>query len=665
MNSNTEVSLFQKAKNLIIGKSRNPQDSRIFHKLSLIAFFAWIGLGADGLSSSCYGPEQAFLALNGHTYLSIFVALASVITIFVISSSYSQIVEIFPHGGGGYLVASKLISPMAGMVSGCALLIDYVLTITISVASGADALFSLLPGPWHAYKLPFAIFVVLILMLLNMRGIKESILFLMPIFLVFIITHAFLILYVFLHHAPDIPQVVASTKADIGSTISQVGIFGMLFLIMRAYSMGAGTYTGIEAVSNGIPVLRDPKVQTAKHTMRYMAVSLAFMVFGLMLAYLFYNLRPESGKTLNASLFQMATAGWGSNGYIFILLALASEAALLFVAAQTGFIGGPWVLANMASDRWFPTRFSMLSDRLVTQNGIIIMSGLSLLLMIFSKGSVKFLVVLYSINVFITFTLSQFGMVRHWWSYRKKVKSWVKKLCVNGIGLILTSFILISMIIFKFFEGGWITLFITGGLVVLAMVIRRHYRSTLALLRRLNSLVAAVESSDETILPGGKRMHGEPKLDLESKTAVLFVNGFNGMGLHTLFGIIRLFGGAFKNFVFLEVGVVDAGNFKGVHEVENLEANVKCDVERYVDFMKKNGFYAEGISVCGVDVIEEIEAIAPELQKRFPNAVFFGGQLIFPDDSLMTKFLHNYTVFALQKRLYRQGTPFVILPIRV
>src|SRR3984957_15275166 len=132
-------------KPLLLGKPRDVHDPHLFHKLSLIAFFAWVGLGADGLSSSCYGPEETFKALNGHIYLSLFVAAASVITVFMISASYSQIIELFPSGGGGYLVASKLLSPELGVVSGCALLIDYVLTITISVASGADALFSMLP----------------------------------------------------------------------------------------------------------------------------------------------------------------------------------------------------------------------------------------------------------------------------------------------------------------------------------------------------------------------------------------------------------------------------------------------------------------------------------------------------------------------------------------
>ena len=141
---------------------------------------------------------------------------------------------------------------------------------------------------------------------------------------------------------------------DVHTTASQVGVMGLLFLILRSYSMGAGTFTGIEAVSNGIPVLREPKVQTAKRTMSYMAFSLAFMVFGLIAAYLLFQIKPEAGKTLNAILFEQATASW-SWGKWFVLIALFSEATLLFVAAQTGFLDGPRVLANMAADRWFPT----------------------------------------------------------------------------------------------------------------------------------------------------------------------------------------------------------------------------------------------------------------------------------------------------------------------
>ena len=572
------MSFFRRIKNVVIGKSRNPQDSAIFHKISLIAFFAWIGLGADGLSSSCYGPQEAFLALGAHTYLSIFVALGTVLTIFVISSSYSQIVELFPGGGGGYLVASKLLSPTLGMISGCALLIDYVLTITVSIASGADALFSLMPMNLHVYRLAFAIMVVMALVILNMRGVKESVVILTPIFLTFVATHIFIILYAFWKHSSNFGALATSTTGDLHNTVSQIGIWGAIFLVLKAYSMGAGTFTGIEAVSNGVPVLREPKVQTAKHTMRYMAISLSFVVLGLMIAYLFYSVSLQPGKTLNAALFEAATLGWGKYAYPFILIILISEATLLFVAAQTGFLDGPRVLANMANDRWFPTKFSTLSDRLVTQNGILIMGVLALLLMVITGGSVKLLVVLYSINVFITFVFSQAGMVRHWWQERTKAKKWLKRIFINGLGLVLSAFILVSMVVMKLNEGGWITLLITGALIILALFIKRHYYQTAKLLHRLNNLVTVAESAEEALLNPAINLTQEVKPDARAKTAVLLVSGFNGIGLHTLFGVIRLFGGVFKNFVFVQIGIVDAGNFKGRDEIGRLETEAKSDM---------------------------------------------------------------------------------------
>jgi len=548
----SKPSFVQRLKTLIIGGALSPYDHTVFHKLSLIAFFAWVGLGADGLSSSAYGPEEAFNALQGHSYLSIFVALGSAMTIFLISASYSQIIELFPTGGGGYLVASKLLSPNVGMVSGCALLIDYVLTITISIASGADALFSFLPAGWHSFKFEFAILGVFILTLLNLRGIKESVVPLVPIFMAFIITHAFAIVYALVIHSRDFSEVARSAVVNIDKTHSEIGLIGMVFLILRAYSMGAGTFTGIEAVSNGLPILREPRVRTGKRTMHYMATSLALTVMGLMIAYLLCDVEPQSGKTLNAVLFERITGSWEkSSGYPFVLVTLVSEATLLFVAAQAGFLDGPRVLANMALDRWFPTKFATLSDRLVTQNGILLMGSAALAMMLLAHGSVRLLVVLYSINVFITFTLSQLGMVRHWWSARSAVKKWQARLLVNGVGLVLTAFILVSMIVLKFREGGWITLLLTGALVVVAILIKRHYNRTARLIRKLDSLVYASSSSSPEFAPGVTQGQVDPK----AKTAVFLVNGFNGLGLHTLFSVIRLFEGVYKNFVFIHKGI--------------------------------------------------------------------------------------------------------------
>ncbi|MDD5270818.1 MAG: APC family permease [Candidatus Omnitrophica bacterium] len=655
----------KKLKNIVIGGAHDPHDTRLFHKISLIAFFAWIGIGADGLSSSCYGPQEAFIALQGHMYLGIFVALATAITIFVISASYSQLIEVFPSGGGGYLVASKLLSPRTGMVSGCALLIDYVLTITVSVASGADALFSFLPAGYLPYKLVFASVVVFFLIVLNLRGIKESVSVLMPIFLTFVVTHVFLILYALVTHMMNFPEVVSATKADLYTTSAELGMMGMVLLVMRAYGMGAGTYTGIEAVSNSLPMLREPRVQTAKRTMNYMAISLAVTVLGLMLAYILYRVQFQEGKTINAVLLESMTAPWSKAwGAPFLLITLVSEALLLFVAAQTGFIGGPRILANMALDRWVPSRFATLSDRFVTQNGVMIMGVAALIMMLATRGSVALLVVLYSINVFITFLLSQMGMVRYWWSNRKRLDHWRRKLAVNGIGLALTAFILLSVTIIKFNEGGWITIFVTGTLVLFVIGIKRHYDNTAKLLKRLDSLVMAAGFSSAENIPGiTKKEKGE--FDPEAKTAVLLVNGFNGTGLHTLFNIFRLFGDSFKNFVFLQIGVIDAGNFKGAEEIDRLEAHAKSEIGRYVKFVGEHGYHAEGIFALGTDVVQEASELALKLTEKYPQAVFFGGQIVFPKETFLTRLLHNYTVFSMQRKFYHEGIPVVILPIRV
>ncbi len=647
-------------KTLVIGEPRNPFDSDIFHKVSLIALFAWVGLGSDAMSSASYGPEEAYLALGDNIYLAIFVAMSIILTIFVISTSYSQIIELFPTGGGGYLVASKLLSPSLGMLSGCALLIDYILTIAISIASGVDAMLSFLPPNWHSLKLGFAFFVIMVIILLNLRGVKESVLFLMPIFSLFIIAHVTLILYAFFTHFTSAPTVMSNTVTEVRSVTSGAGgLSALLFIILHSYSMGAGTYTGIEAVSNAVPVMREPRVKTAKKTMQLMAISLAFMAAGLMLAYILYNVSPEAGKTLNAVLFENITESWGTFGHYFVIATLVSEAGLLFVAAQTGFLDGPRVLANMALDRWVPTRFATLSDRLVTQNGILIM-GISALAVVFlTQGSVKLLIVLYSIAVFITFILSQAGMVCHWWKSKAKVKDWKKKFIINGIGLILTVLILMSVIAVKFGEGGWVTLLIIGAFAGVVLLIRRHYDNASELIKALNSKTTPAECKNII------KNDTPNKINMQDKTAVLLVNGFNGLGMQALSTIFKLFGGMYKNFVFVQIGVIDAGVFKGAEEIKGLQAQVSKDADKYVKLISSHGYYAEGFTSVGTDVVEEVTKLAPEILKKFPNAVFFGGQIVFPNDSVLTRWLHNYTVFASQRRLYAEGIPFVVLPIKV
>src|SRR5687768_7564075 len=198
----------------VLGPPKDPRAPHAFHKLSLVALLAWVGLGADGLSSSAYGPEEAFRALGEHRGLAVFLAVATAATVFVISHGYTRIIERFPSGGGGYLVASKILGGRAGVVAGSALLVDYVLTITISIAAGADAIFSFLPQRWHAYELPVTFAGVGLLTVMNLRGVKESVTSIAPVFALFIVTHALLLLVAIGGHALELPRVAAEVRGS-------------------------------------------------------------------------------------------------------------------------------------------------------------------------------------------------------------------------------------------------------------------------------------------------------------------------------------------------------------------------------------------------------------------------------------------------------------------
>ena len=647
---------------LLLGKPKDPLDPKVFHHISLIAFLAWVGLGADGLSSSAYGPEEAYLALGQHYLLALPLAILMALTVFIISASYSQIIELFPSGGGGYLVATKLLGQTTGLVSGSALVVDYMLTITISVASGADALFSFLPLSVHELKLLTEIFLIFGLILLNLRGTKESVQFLLPIFLLFVIMHTIAITLGVGTKIGELPSIVSQSVHKTVGDIRGIGIWATLGILLHAYSLGGGTYTGIEAVSNGLPVLREPRVETGKRTMLYMAVSLAFTASGILLCYLLHQVSAEAGKTLNASLVSKVYGlFFGADAGItapLVILTLVTEAALLLVAAQAGFIDGPRVLSNMALDSWAPHRFSLLSDRLVTRDGIWFMGLASMSFLLYSRGEVNLLVVMYSINVFVTFTLSQLGMCKHWWDARKTQSEWLRKLSVNGVGLLLTGTILIVTVTFKFAEGGWVTLLVTLGFISLCYTVRSHYDGVRRAIKSLDDALINIPFQPNLREP-------VPPKNPNGPTAAIIVRDFDGIAVHALLNISRLFPNHFKNVVFISVGVIDSGQFKGHEEIENLRKAKEEDLKSFVEFANCLGWYAEYRYSLGVDLMDELEELCTAVAKEFPKPIFFSGKLVFEKENAFSRFLHNHTPATLQQKLQFAGLDMMILPVRV
>ena len=651
----SEQTFWGRLRRRFIGAPRNINEPSLFQKISLIPILAWIGIGADGLSSSSYGPEEAFKALQPHTYLAVFIAIATALTVFIIAYAYSRIIEHFPHGGGGYMVSTHTISSGAGVIAGSALLVDYILTISVSLASCGDAIFSYLPMAYSHYKLPVVVGLIVLLVVLNLRGVKESVTVLAPIFIVFVVTHILLIGYGLGTHLGNIGPVMQAYRGNIDSDLSTIGALGILAIFLRAFSLGGGTYTGIEAVSNAMHVLREPKVQTGKRTMVYLAVSLALTASGLFLCYALFFIQPVEGRTLNAVLADMTFSAWPLGGALAFITIL-SEGALLMVGAQSGFSGGPGVMANMATDSWLPRRFSALSERLTMQNGVLLMGAASLAVLLYTNGSVSALVVMYSINVFLTFSLSQFGMAKFFFQNREVDKDWKRHIVIHIIGLVLCLTILVVTVYEKFGEGGWVTLIITSSLIGVCYLIRRHYQRVRQGIRQLEEIMADI--------PDGHEPNEEP-LNTNERTAIILVSGYNGFGLHSWLSVFREFPKLYKNFIFVTVAEIDSGAFKGIAEIEALKESIAVQLAKYVKLARSYGYAADYRMDLGTDVVETATGLCQSIVQEFPKTTVFTGKLVFRQEHPLQRILHNETASAIQRRLQWEGITTVILPIRV
>jgi amino acid transporter len=650
----------RRLRDVVFGPPRDPLAPETRRHIALIALLAWIGIGADGLSSSAYGPAEAFIALGDHSQLALYLAVATAFTVFVISLAYNQVIELFPNGGGGYKVATRLVGAYAGLVAGSALIVDYVLTIAISAASGIDAIFSLLPPVGQVVKLEAAVAVVAVLVYLNLRGMRESILLLAPIFIGFCVTHFALIAYGIASHGNGLLPEVRATVAETRELAGNVGWFFVLALFLKAYSLGGGTYTGIEAVSNNVNMLREPRVRTGKWTMFLMAVSLSLTAAGIILLYLLWDVQPsQAGQTLNAVVFGNIIGSLGYDDFAshaLLVVVLALEGALLFVAANTGFLGGPAVLANMAVDRWVPNQFSALSSRLVTRNGVLLMGAAALAVLVWTEGQVSLLVVLYTVNVFITFALSLLGLTIYWWKQRRDIAHAHRRLALAAFALVIVLSILGVIVVERFLQGGSITLVITSGVVAVGLLIRRHYS-------RIRERTVALERGRRWKV---HELPGPPQpLQPSAPTAVFLMGASRALGLHTVERVEALFPGHFRNFVFVSVGTVDSEAYGSEQSLRTLQYETRAVLDALVNYAHCHGKGACWFDAYGADRLRELERLALEVRGQFPNSVYFANRLVFEHDSWWTRWLHNQTPLAMQRLLNLRGLELVILPVRL
>ncbi|HEX4598691.1 MAG TPA: amino acid permease [Burkholderiaceae bacterium] len=645
---------------LVLGSRRNPLDPQVRRRTRLAAMLAWAGLGANGLSAACYGPEKAYLALGEHAELGPLLALIMVVSVVILALAYSQMFELFPHGGGSYRVASQLLGAQFGLVSGAALLIDYVLAISVSLAGGTDALFSLLSVDAQGYKLTVELALTLLLIVLNLRGLHVAIWFLFPIALAFSLVHAFLILFGVGAMAPKLSGHVAQAFAGTLQLSRLTGWVFVIALLIRAYGLGGSTFSGVEAISNNVNLLAEPRVKTGRLTMFYVALTLAFIAGGLILLYSLWDIRPLPGHTLNAAILGAVLPALGlsaSAARSLIWITLLLEAAILLVAANSIFIFAPSLLANMAADSWLPHQFRNLSVLLVRQNGIVFIGACALAILGWTRGDLAVLVVFYSINVFLSLALAKVALLRYWWSRRHRSRGWRRRMVIAALGFCVGAGILIVTLTQKFFEGGWatacLTLLVIGGCIV----IRHHYDWINERRHEVDRQFALSQAELDTIRPVETRAEGG--------TAVLLATDHWGPAIHTLMWIQRLFPGQFRNVIVVSVVEVDAGAMGAVEALARLTFRRDAAMTQLEGFCAKCGLTATRVVGFGTDPAKELERLLKQTLANVPGCVCFANKLILPPRRRLAEWLHNQTALGLQRRLHAQGIPLMVLPLRL
>ncbi len=441
---------------------------------------------SDALSSVAYATEETLLILIeagfAALYLSWPISLAIVALLFIVATSYYQTIHAYPSGGGAYIVARENLGVNAGLVAAAALMIDYVLTVSVSIAAGVAAITSAFPA-LYANRVMLCLLCILVITLINLRGVKESgKIFAIPTYL-FIASFLALI-------GIGLIEFFART-GPLLSTVSSRPAAGALtwFLVLRAFASGCTALTGVEAISNGVQAFQPPEAKNASRTLMWMAVILASLFVGITFLANHYGVTPNEGETV---VSQLARGIFG--GGVFYYLIQVSTALILILAANTSFADFPRLASLLGRDHFLPRQLANRGDRLVFSNGIIILGMLAALLIVIFQARTHALIPLYAVGVFLSFTLSQTGMIKHWLTGRPR--GWGKGIVINGVGALTTAVVLAIIATTKFTHGAWVVLLLLPTLAFALRKIHRHYR-----------LVAAQIALQEVKPPQGPSQH--------------------------------------------------------------------------------------------------------------------------------------------------------------
>lgn len=454
--------MLSRLKELLIGP---PLPTRQLHEKKLNKVRALAAFSPDALSSIAYANQEIYLGLlvagSAGLVMAWPVGLAIVIVLTIAAVSYYQTIHAYPNGGGSYVVARSNLGTLPGLVAASALMIDYVLTAAVSLTAGVDAIASAIPLLWN-YRVVVAIVLLVLITLINLRGLRETgTLMSVPVYL-FLFTYLPMLLFGFFLLWKNGPGNLTATAPSASEPLT-------LFLLLHAFATGCTALTGIESISNGVPVFEKPESDNAGKTLIVMAILMGVLFLGSIGLTQALAVVAAPKETILSALARHIFG----NGILYLLIQI-STLLILTVAANTSFAGFPRVAAILATDGFLPRQFKGLGDRLVFVNGILILAGATAALIIGFGGNSHLLVPLFAVGAFLAFTLSQGGMVLHWW--RERGRGWILKMIANGVGALATGLTLVVVGITKFREGAWITIILIPLLVLMFLKVRAHYQ---------------------------------------------------------------------------------------------------------------------------------------------------------------------------------------------
>lgn len=457
-------SFFNQFKKILVGE---PISTDLSHHQKIPKWKALAVLSSDALSSVAYATEEVLIPLSifatAAVAWSLPIALAIAFLLLIVTMSYQQTIDAYPSGGGAYIVSKENLGTNAGLVAGAALLIDYILTVAVSVASGVENIASAFPS-LLAHKVALGVIIIGLITIGNLRGLRESAsIFALPTYL---FIFSFLILL-----GTGFYRLLTGDLSQAAPIVHETYPAIPIFLLLRAFSSGCSALTGIEAISNGIPLFKEPTQRNAKITMIWMSLILGVFFLGITFLSHLLGVIPHEGET---TISLLSSSVFGKN--LFYYLIQISTALILIFAANTSYADFPRLSSLLAKDRFLPRQFASLGDRLVFSNGIIGLFVISSLLIIFFKGDTHHLIPLYAVGVFLSFTLSQTGMIVHHWKLRQK--KWMYSIAFNIAGAITTLIVLIVISMTKFMSGAWIVIILIPLFVILFKQIHAHYGYT-------------------------------------------------------------------------------------------------------------------------------------------------------------------------------------------